>query len=199
MVYVNDRGSGEIDELAQLGYTVLAVDLVSNQKTTWLALMVGKPMVGMRIDDILRGVDLLSEKGLLDGGKCVGYGRGFVAADMLHAAVMDDRIAELVVDGGLLSYAAIARTPIHRQIFDSVIPGVLGHYDLPDLVAALAPRPVTLVSLRSPLGTPVFKREIRTEYKYAEGAYTAAGARMRTPCASSSTPPDSARPVNKSV
>lgn len=166
----------EIDELAELGYTVLTMDQTSNPKTTWLALMVGKTMVGMRIDDILRGIDLLSEKGLLIGGKCLGYGKGFAAAELLHAAVMDERISELVIDGGLLSYASIGRTPIHRQIFDSVIPGVLGHYDLPDLVAALAPRPVTLLGLRSPLGNQVFKREVRAEYKYAEAAYTAAGA-----------------------
>jgi dienelactone hydrolase len=176
IVYVGDRAGSEIDELAQSGYTILALDRISDQKTTWLALMVGKPLVGMRIDDILRGVDLLSGKGLLVDGKCLGYGKGFAAVDLLHAAVMDERISELVIEGGLLSYAAIARTPIHRQIFDEVIPGVLGHYDLPDLVAALTPRPVTLVNMRSPLGTPVFKRDVRTEYKYAETAYAAAGA-----------------------
>ncbi len=176
VVYVGDQSGTDFDELAQLGYTVLSVERTSDQKTTWLALMVGKPMVGMRIDDILRGVDLLSERGLLEGGKVMGYGKGFASVDLLHAAVMDSRISELVIEGGLLSYASIARTPIHQKIFDAVIPGVLGQYDLPDLVAALAPRPVTLVNLRSPLGTPVFQRDVRTEYKYAETAYAAAGA-----------------------
>ncbi len=203
ILYVDDRGKaaasepgGEIDELARLGYPVLAVDpsgigetdweqssdaspWLRHPKVTWLALMVGKPLVGMRMDDILRGIDLLSERGLLYDGECLGLGKGFAAVDLLHAAVMDDRIAGLSIDGGLLSYAAIAGTPIHRQIFDEVIPGVLGHYDLPDLVAALAPRPVSLVSLRSPLGIPVFKREVRSEYRYAEDAYAAIGARDR--------------------
>ncbi len=201
ILYVDDRGKsaasapgGEIDELAQLGYAVLAVDpsgigetdsepsgdsspWLRHPKTAWLALMVGKPLVGVRMDDILRGIDLLSERGLLYEGGCLGFGKGLAAVDLLHAAVMDDRIAGVAIDGGLLSYAAIARTPIHRQIFDAVIPGVLGHYDLPDLVASLAPRPVTLMSLRSPLGTPVFKREVRSEYGYAEDAYAAIGAR----------------------
>jgi hypothetical protein len=53
---------------------------------------------------------------------------------------------------------------------------VLGKYDLPDLVAALAPRPVSLVNLRSPLGIPVFLRDAKSEYGYAAAAYTAAGA-----------------------
>jgi hypothetical protein len=43
-------------------------------------------------------------------------------------------------------------------------------------VASLAPRPVTLLSLRSPLGTPVFKRAVQAEYEYAEAAYAAIGA-----------------------
>ncbi len=60
--------------------------------------------------------------------------------------------------------------PAHRQIFDAVVPGVLGRYDLPDLVAALAPRPVSLTNVRSPLGTPVFLRDVRAEYEYATAA-----------------------------
>jgi cephalosporin-C deacetylase-like acetyl esterase len=200
ILYVDERGKtdaskagGDVDELAQLGYTVLAVDVsgigetaapwssysnswFGNEKITWLALMVGKPLVGLRMDDILRGIDLLREKGLLYGGECLGVGKGTAAVDLLHAAVMDSRIAGVAIDGGLLSYASIARTPVHRQIFDAVIPGVLGKYDLPDLVAALAPRPVSLVNLRSPLGIPVFLRDAKSEYGYAAAAYTAAGA-----------------------
>jgi hypothetical protein len=125
------------------------------EKITWLALMVGKPLAGLRVDDLLRGIDLLAEKGLLFGGVCFGIGKGLAASDLLHAAVMDSRIAGVAIEGGLLSYASIARTPIHRQISSAVIPGVLGRYDLPDLVAVLAPRPL-LVNLRSALGTQVF-------------------------------------------
>jgi cephalosporin-C deacetylase-like acetyl esterase len=201
IVYVGERGKngaaapgGDVDQLAQLGYTVLALDpsgigetagtwpgysstWFGQEKITWLALMVGKPLVGLRMDDILRGVDLLSARGLLHDGECLSIGKGIVAVDLLHAAAVDDRVAGVAIEEGLLSYAAIARTPIHRQIFDAVIPGVLGHYDLPDLVASLAPRPVWLVNLRSPTGTQVFLREARAEYAYAEAAYIAAGAR----------------------
>lgn len=202
ILYVDGRGKaaaapdGDIAQLAQLGYTVLAVDpsgigetashwssysnsWFGEEKVTWLALMVGKPLVGLRMDDILRGVDLLSEKGLLYGGECLGFSRGFVGVDLLHAAVMDPRVAGVVIEDGLLSYASIARTPIHRQIFGWVIPGVLGKYDLPDLVASLAPRPVELVNMRSPLGNEVFLREVQSEYGYAQAGYAALGAAGR--------------------
>jgi len=203
IIYVDGRGKdaasapgGDVEQLAQLGYTVLVVDpsgigetasqwssysdsWFGQERVTWVALMVGKPLVGLRMDDILRGVDLLREKGLLYGGECLSFGKGFAAVDLLHAAAMDSRIAGVVSEDGLLSYASIARTPIHRQIFEWVIPGVLGKYDLPDLVASLAPRPVELVNLRSPLGNKAFLREVQSEYGYAQAGYAALGAAGR--------------------
>src|SRR5262249_10354443 len=96
-----------------------------------------------------------SRKNAAGGGECLTIGKGLAAVDLLNAAVMDSRIASVAMQDSVLSYAAIARSPIHRQIFDAVIPGVLGKYDLPDLVAALAPRPVSLINLRSPAGAQV--------------------------------------------
>jgi len=203
ILYVDERGKeaaaepgGDVEQLAQLGYTVLAVDpsgigetasrwsddsdsLLGQEKVTWLALMIGKPLVGLRMEDILRGVDLLGEKGLLYGGECLGFGKGFAAVDLLHAAAMDQRIAGVLIEDGLLSYASIARTPIHRQVFDTIIPGILGVYDLPDLVASLAPRPVQLVNMRSPVGNRVFLREVQSEYECARASYAALGSAGR--------------------
>ena len=200
VLYVDERGKsaaraagGDAEQLARLGYTVLALDLsgigetasegasysdawFGQGKVAWLALMTGHTLVGLRVDDILRGIDVLRERGLLHGGECLGFAKGLPAVDLLHAAVLDRRIAGVAVEGGLLSYGAVARAPLHRRIFDAVVPGVLGRYDLPDLVASLAPRPVWLVNLRSPVGTPVFLRDTRDEYRYAETAYAACGA-----------------------
>ncbi len=202
VLYVDGRGKGatasggDVEQLAHLGYTVLAVEPSGTGgtasessddsdssfglgKITWLGLMIGKPLVGMRMDDILRGVDLLGEKGLLYDGQCLGFAEGFVSVALLHAAALDPRIAGVVIEDGLLSYASVARTPIHRGVFDSIVPGVLGVYDFPDLVASLAPRPVQLVNMRSPTGNLVFLREVQSEYAYAQAAYSALGAAGR--------------------
>ncbi len=187
ILYLADAGgttlSGDLAELAQLGYTVLALrpsgigEKTVNgatythawfgaDKLAWLAMMAGKPLPGLRIQDILRGVDVLRERGLLFGDECIGFAKGrILAADLLHAAVLDKRIAAVAVEDGLLSYASIVRQPFHQGILELIIPGVLGKYDLPDLVAAIAPRPVWLVNLRSPMGKPVFLREARREYE----------------------------------
>jgi hypothetical protein len=199
VLYLDDRGArqstragSDAETLVQHGYTVLALDLsgwgattphwesysapwFGSDKTTWLALMVGKTMVGIRMDDIARGLDLLDQTHLLFDGRAIGYAAGQAVTPLLHAAVLDPRIGELLLDGGLISYQAVARTPIQRHVFDSVLPGVLGKYDFPDLVAALAPRPVALIDVRTVMGNTAPLKEVKDTYAYAHDAYAISG------------------------
>jgi len=94
---------------------------------------------------------------------------------------LDSRFAGIIIEEGLVSYEAIARTPIHYDIYELTIPGVLKKYDLPDLVAALAPRPVWLVNAMSPVNKPVLRREVQNIYRYSAAAYDAvsAGSQLR--------------------
>jgi hypothetical protein len=90
--------------------------------------------------------------------------------------VLDDRISQVIVEGGLISYAALATAPVHKRMFETIVPNVLAAYDLPDLVAALAPRPVTLVDLRTPAGNVARLQAVRDAYGVGLHAYGAAGA-----------------------
>ena len=45
-------------------------------------------------------------------------------------------------------------------------PRTLGQYDLPDLVAAVAPRPVALRNLVSSTGRMLFRAEMQSAYAY---------------------------------
>lgn len=203
VIYVDQDGkasgftpNGDADHLARLGYTVLALDPAGigeietqwgsysvpwfgQDKVIWLGLMVGRPLTGIRMNDIVRGLDVLSEKKLLTGGRAIVFGKGLIATAVLHAAVLDPRIQGLILQDSLVSYRAIAQTPLHRRIFDAILPGTLSAYDLPDLVAALAPRPVSLVNARSPLGQALSITDMQASYKYAMEAYSSAGAPER--------------------
>ena len=66
-------------------------------------------------------------------------------------------------------------TPIQRRIFDVVVPEVLKHFDLPDLAAALAPRPLHMKNLATPLGNTELMPRARRAYAYAMEAYRVAG------------------------
>jgi fermentation-respiration switch protein FrsA (DUF1100 family) len=197
VLYLDQEGKSRQNEpapdavqLARLGYTVLALDpagigetavrtqakqpaTYASHGTVWLALMVGRPLVGLRMDDIVRGLDVLGERKLLHGGGAVGFAKGLIGVSLLHAAAIDERFEGVVLEGSLVSYRAVAEAPIHRQIAEAIVPGVLDRYDLPDLAAALAGRRVWISNAASPLLQPVLLREAEAAYDYAARVHAA--------------------------
>ena len=91
--------------------------------------------------------------------------------------MLDDHFSGIVVEQSLLSYRSVGASPIHRDLEDSIVPGVLGRYDLPDLVVALAPRPVWIMNAVSPTGRVLLRKEVSAEYRYAAETY--AGGQLR--------------------
>lgn len=167
---------GDAAQLVRDGYTVFAVDLSGVgevafarhaqapwnwPQVSWLALMVGRPLMGLRMNDVVRALDALDELRLLPAGGVVAYARGRLAPLLLHAAVVDQRIAAVVAEDCLVSYRAVATSPLHKDLEESVVPGVLAHYDLPDLAAALR---VRMVNVRSPTGGLAPLREAEKSY-----------------------------------
>jgi hypothetical protein len=57
-----------------------------------------------------------------------------------------------------------------------VVPGALAHFDLPDLVSLLAPRPVLLSGLVDGAGRALPLAEVEREYARARRMYGDAGA-----------------------
>ncbi len=135
------------------------------------ALLVGKTLAGMRVLDITRAVDLLSARRDVDRDKILGYGKKGGAVPALYAAVLDHRIRKIVLEGMLSSYDSVVENRIHRQMLESVVPGALKFYDLPDLVATLAPRKVSIVSATDSLGHELPANTVRKEYRHAVEAY----------------------------
>jgi hypothetical protein len=155
-------------ELAGLGYAVLVMDPpAAGAKTAWLALMIGRPVTGIRVNEIVRGIDALAALNLLPGGVVLGYAKGRHGAAMLHAAAADPRIKAVAVEGSLISYAAVAAAPVHRNLEEAIVPGVLTRYDLPDLAAAIAPRPVWVINATSPTGSILPRREAERSFPTA--------------------------------
>jgi hypothetical protein len=132
-------------------------------------------MVGMRALDITRGVDLLSARQGVDRDKIYVYGKKEASVPALYAAVLDRRIRKVVLEDMLSSYDSVVENKIHRQIFDTVVPGALKFYDLPDLVATLAPREVLIVSGTDPFGHELPAKTVQKEYSRAVEAYRQMG------------------------
>jgi hypothetical protein len=80
----------------------------------------------------------------VDPGQIVVAGHGAGAAIALHVAALDESVAAVACEAGLVSYAALTRSDVLHWPEDVVIPGVLRRYDLPDLARAVTPRPLLL-------------------------------------------------------
>jgi cephalosporin-C deacetylase-like acetyl esterase len=119
------------------------------------AVVVGKTLVGMRVDDTIRAVSWIRTRGDVDPSSIELRGTGALGIVALHAAALDDRITSVAISKTLVSYRMALDAELHRNLSESLIPGVLRRYDLPDLVAAIAPRRVTIEDPVDALGDPI--------------------------------------------
>ena len=106
------------------------------------AQLTGLTLVGLRADDIIRAMDFISARPDVDRRDVSAYASGPSAVALLHAAALDKRITRVVVDHTIPSFRAIAAEPLHRNAPEYMVPGVLRHYDIADLIQAIAPRKV---------------------------------------------------------
>jgi cephalosporin-C deacetylase-like acetyl esterase len=177
VIYVDGRGKAQVAPKLEgwmtQGTIVLAIDTRgfgegqlpetrSSENSQWFgdassisaALLIGKTMAGMRALDIVRGVELLASRADVNADSVKGIGIGRASVPLLYAAAFDPRIHSLELEGMLMSYRSVVDSRLHRHVFEQVLPGVIRHFDLPDLVAAIAPRTVLLREFVDAMGDP---------------------------------------------
>jgi cephalosporin-C deacetylase-like acetyl esterase len=108
--------------------------------TTLRAELVGKTLLGLRVDDVIAAVNFTSGGTTVDPNQISAQASGHLGLVLLHAAVLDARIKHITVDHTLESYASLMQAPMPIDAPEDILPGVLGHYDIPDLIRALGPR-----------------------------------------------------------
>jgi dienelactone hydrolase len=170
--------AADFDRLAGEGNVVLALQLPPGEKdaegtksallgpfymATLRAFLVGKTLVGMRVEDVLQAVAWLSARDDIDGARLSAGGSGAMGIVLLHAAVLEPRIRSITLDRTLVSYRSAVDEPVTRDLAQSVIPGVLEHYDLDDLVMAVAPRTVVLTEPKDAAGKTVDAEDLDKE------------------------------------
>ncbi len=101
--------------------------------------LVGKTLMGLRIDDVIHVIDYILSRPEVDPANLTVIAHGHMATVALHAAVLDGRIAH-ISDGGLRSYRDLVNDPMPKDAPQDVLPGVLRRYDLPNLRQALGSR-----------------------------------------------------------
>jgi cephalosporin-C deacetylase-like acetyl esterase len=135
------------------------------------AFLVGKTLIGLRIEDAIRALDWLWARKDVDRSTIAVYGDGPLGMAALHAAVLDSRIRRVLAENTLASYRMIVEQPLHRNVSEVVIPGVLRKYDTGDLLRALTPRPVTVINPVDAQGAPVEEARFRVSVGIGPGGH----------------------------
>ncbi len=209
ILYVHEAGKeadgmefGILERLARRGQMVVAVDVRGIGETapphpgedsrgafehvddietvlTYMAWEMDESLFGMRVRDVVRSVDyaLSRADAAQESVRVIGKGMGALWA--LFAAALDPRIQALVCDHGLLCYRALTASDRHLHGANVFIPDVLKHFDLPDVAAAVAPRPLALISPTGPMKQQIDVPHAQAAYQRTSLAYAGAAGRLR--------------------
>ncbi len=132
------------------------------------SLELGRPLFGQRLKDLLATAPRLTKRRewIVIG---VGIG-GLVAA---HAAVLDPRISGVVSVQAPISYRSMLDDPESTLPVSSLLPGVLGQYEVRDVYAAVAPRPLLIVNPQDARRRTVAREQAQAECAWVRDMYDA--------------------------
>jgi hypothetical protein len=102
--------------------------------------LVGKTLLGLRVDDVISAVSFTSGGTTVDPNQITAQASGHLGLVLLHAAVLDPRLKHITIDHTLPSYKSLLEVPMPIDAPEDILPGVLRRYDLPDLIRELGPR-----------------------------------------------------------
>jgi cephalosporin-C deacetylase-like acetyl esterase len=142
----------------------------ADSKEAFLALHLGRPLLGQRVSALLAVIATMKDEAR-DG--IVLDAQGTTAPIALHAAAIEPRIVGLSLHHMVLSWSDVVRAPVTRDQLANVVPGALAYYDLPDLAAMIAPRPMWMQALTDPAGRPVAQERVAATYRASKEAVVA--------------------------
>ena len=99
--------------------------------------LVGKTLLGLRIEDIEQALQFLREGETVDPNNITAEASGHLALVLLHAAVLDSRLKHITLNQLPPTYTDYLHQPIPHDAPQDILPGVLLYYDTPDLLRIL--------------------------------------------------------------
>lgn len=204
ILYVTERGKDSVADdpnvmagLALKGFAICAIDLRgigmafprnpkggplfyrgehSDSGYAWAGLTIGKPVLGQRVWDVLCCLDYLETRSDVDLARLhiLGIGGGAIAS--LMGAVLDERVKSIALSRGLADFRSVVESEDYSIALSWFVFGLLREFDLPDLVAALAPRPCLLLNSTGPRGEVLPMLTLESKHDIARDSYSKAGA-----------------------
>jgi dienelactone hydrolase len=118
----------------------------SCQPVAGTALLVGQTMIGWRVYDVMRTIDLIATRPELDVKRvgCAGISGGGTCT--VFSAALEPRIRAALVSGYLNTFRDSVGSIAH--CIDNYVPGILNWAEMYDIAGLIAPRPLFVESGR---------------------------------------------------
>jgi len=196
---VEEDKKGELLTVAQQGFAVCAIGLRGHGETSpsfpqagplwyypgggkelrqdyaWASLILGNPVLGQQVWDLLRCLDFLATRRDVEMQRLYLAGVGGGALTALLGAVVDYRPASILCDHMLADYLSVVEAEDYNVELSCILPGILKEFDVPELAQVLAPRRLTLLNAVGPRGEVLSKPDLQTTFRVATEAYSRAG------------------------
>jgi dienelactone hydrolase len=158
------RGVGDLTPEFGRGAARHARPHNSEEDYAWSSLILGKPLAGQRVTDILAVVHGLRARRDVADRPVLLAARGIMTVPALFAAAIDPVIGALHLAEGLISFKSIVETELYDYPFGNFVPNLLAHTDLPALTLSLAPRRVTLAGMVDAAGNRLSPDAVAAEF-----------------------------------
>jgi len=155
------RGIGDMTPEFSRGAARHARPHNSEEEYAWSALILGKPLAGQRVTDILAVVRGLRVRPEFARRPVILAARGVLTVPAQFAAALEPAIGSLYLAEGLISFRSIVEMEVYRYPFGNFVPNLLAHTDLPELTISLAPRRVTLAGAIDGAGNRLVAEAVR--------------------------------------
>jgi dienelactone hydrolase len=188
---------GEMESLVKHGCTVIAPDVIGmpgeigpgvvakpeeGPPRLWYGyVLLGKGMIGRQMADVMRVVRFAEAKYEVAPADLIGFARGESGPLLLHTAAIAGVFGKIALVDAPLSYRSLVMSPRYLPAYlTAAVPAALTAYDLPDLLACVAPRSVLLVDPRDGLSALAETTAIERETAVTTRAYAPHPARLKT-------------------
>lgn len=152
--------------------------LLCGPESQWArrALNAGLSLFGLRVFSVLRTLVYLRTRweARADALSIVGVGRGGLWG--LYAAALDKDVSRVAMLRSLSTYRCLIEHRRHNHHFSLYLPGCLREFDLPQVAACVAPRPLTLINAVNQRKDRCDAAAVRREYALAGEMYKLRGA-----------------------
>jgi cephalosporin-C deacetylase-like acetyl esterase len=133
--------------------------------------MLGRPLFGMRVQDIIRTIDYLRIRNDTKNMSIAVYGRDQGALLALYAAALDERISKVIVEELLISYEELVTHKRYKYNHNILLPGILQYFDIMDVATTLSPRHLLITNPVNNMKEKIDKKAVKRQFESTNKSY----------------------------